>query len=239
MLVWLGLWQAAAMLLHTRLILVSPAEVLVRLGMLVTETDFWQTILWSGLRIVGGFIAAAAAGMLLGAAAGRLRSVRQLLAPAVLAAKSVPVVSFIILALFLLPSGYLTFLIVFLMVFPIVYTNVLEGIRSMDKDLKEMALLFRVPLLRRVRAVYLPQVYPYLRSACGVGAGLAWKAGTAAEVIGLPGGSVGERLYEAKIYLETADLFAWTVVIILLSLAGEKLLLALLKSAVRRLERIG
>lgn len=101
-----------------------------------------------------------------------------------------------------------------------------------------MAKLFRVGAGRRLLYIYLPQLRPYLITACSVALGLSWKAGIAAEVIGIPDGSIGERLYEAKVYLNSADLFAWTVVIIAVSIAFEKLFLWLLRAGYRRLEQM-
>ena len=115
------------------------------------------------------------------------------------------------------------------MLLPIIYTNVLGGIRSVDKALLEMAEVFRISRLHVVRFIYLPQIMPFFYSACSVSLGLAWKAGVAAEVIGIPKGSIGERLQQAKVYLDTPDLFAWTFVIVLMSLAFEKLILAIVK----------
>ncbi len=109
------------------------------------------------------------------------------------------------------------------MVLPIVYTNVLQGIRSTDKQLLEMADLFNIGWWRRLRYIYIPHLTPYILSACTVSIGLSWKAGVAAEVIGIPTGSIGERLYEAKVYFSTGDLFAWTLVIIALSILAEKI----------------
>ena len=123
------------------------------------------------------------------------------------------------------------------MVLPIVYINCLSGILQVDRELLEMARVFRVPLRRRLLYIYLPDVMPFLISAASVSLGLCWKSGIAAEVIGLPTGSIGERLYEAKIFLQTGELFAWTVVIILVSVAFEKLVLALLRMLQQRLER--
>jgi NitT/TauT family transport system permease protein len=111
------------------------------------------------------------------------------------------------------------------MVFPPVYLNVLEGIRQTDRDLIEMARVFRVPLRRRIRGIYLPQILPYFRAAVSLALGLCWKAGIAAEVIGLPSGSLGEHLYNAKVYYMTPDLFAWTAVIVLVSVVFERLFL--------------
>ena len=168
-------------------------------------------------------------------AAGRWPVVEVLLRPYVLAIKAVPVASFIILALIWLSSRTLPLFIAALMVFPPVYLNVLEGIRRTDASLLEMARVFRVPFSRTLRGVYLPQVLPYFRSAVSAALGLCWKAGTAAEVIALSSGSIGEKLYNAKIYFQTADLFAWTAAIVLISAAFEKLFLLLVDKIAERM----
>ena len=235
---WLAVWQLGAMALDQELFLVSPLRVLGRLGELIVTGPFWRAVGMSSLRIMGGFLAATAVGVLLAALSARFRRVEELLAPALLAIKSIPVASFIILALILFSSRNLAVLISFLMVLPVVYANVLEGIRSADRQLLEMGRVFRLPAGRRLRYLYVPQVYPFFEAACGVALGLCWKAGVAAEVIGMPQGSIGERLQQAKIYLDTPDLFAWTLVIVLVSLAFEKLFLRLLKVGARALERM-
>ena len=148
------------------------------------------------------------------------------------AVKAVPVASFIILALVWLDSRSLSFFIAFLMVFPPVYLNVLEGICQTDRKMIEMAKVFRVPLWRQIRGLYLPQVLPYFRTAVSLALGLCWKAGIAAEVIGLPGGSLGEHLYNAKVYFMTPDLFAWTAVIVTVSVVFEKLFLRIVDALV-------
>jgi NitT/TauT family transport system permease protein len=121
------------------------------------------------------------------------------------------------------------------MAFPIVYTNVLQGIAQTDPQLLEMADVFGVGAGRRLRYVYVPQVAPYLQAACSLALGLCWKAGVAAEVIGLPRNSIGEHLYEAKIYLDTPELFAWTLVVVCVSLLFERVFGALLATAVERM----
>ena len=142
------------------------------------------------------------------------------------AVKAVPVASFIILALVWLDSRSLSLFISALMVFPPVYLNVLEGLCRTDRKLLELARVYRIPLRRRIWGIYVPQVLPYFRSAASLALGLCWKAGAAAEVIGLPAGTIGERLYTAKIYLQTPDLFAWTAVILILAAVFERLFLA-------------
>ena len=229
---WLLVWQIAAMALDAlypqgHLLLPSPLSALMRLGELALTAAFWQSVGQSFVRIVGGFLLSCLAASLLAVPASRWKWGRELLSPLVATVKAVPVASFIILALVWLNRQSLSLFISALMVFPPVYLNVLEGICRTDHRLLEMARVFRVPLGRRLRGIYLPQVMPYFRTAVSLGLGLCWKAGAAAEIIGLPAGSMGERLYTAKVYFQTADLFAWTVTIVAVSVAFERLFLAL------------
>lgn len=230
-------WQAAAMLLDKPLLLVSPWTVLLRLFTIWREPGFFSSIGFSLIRIAGGFFLALILGTVLGILAGRFSFLETLLWPYMITIKSIPVASFIILCLIWLTSSQLSVFISFLMVLPIVYTNLLEGIHHLDVRLNQMAAVFRIPWHRRLCMIWLPQLKPFLFSACSVSLGLAWKAGIAAEVIGIPGGSIGERLYEAKAYLNTPDLFTWTLLIVLISLCFEKLFMLLLRGAFHLLEK--
>ena len=233
---WLCVWQLASMMIGQRLLLASPLDVCRALLKLLPTAAFWQRALSSAARIISGFLLALAAGTACAVLAAVFRWAEAMLRPLMLAVKAVPVASFIILALlWLRGTGRLSAFISFLMVLPVVYENVLAGIRAADDALLEMAAVFRVPLWRRVRALYAPAVLPYFRSACAVGLGLCWKSGVAAEVIGICGGSIGEALYNAKLLFATDELLAWTVVIVLLSLAFERLFLRLLSAAEKRL----
>lgn len=238
---WLAIWQLGSVILNRDSLLpllVSPVQVLVRVAQLSVTTDFWASICFSLLRIATGFFLAAGLGILLAMLSAHFHQVKDILAPVVLAVKTIPVASFIILVLILFSSRSLAALISFLMVLPIIYTNVLAGIEAADRQLLEMAEVFLIPVGRRIRYIYLPQVIPFFRSGCMVALGLCWKSGIAAEVIGTPSGSIGEHLQQAKIYLDMPDLFAWTLVIVLVSLAFEKTVLALLSWTAKRLERM-
>ena len=221
---WLVVWQVAAVAVGSRIILVGPAEVATRLAELAGTQEFWGAVGVSLTRIAAGFARAVVAGIALAAAAGRWRVARTLLAPLVGAVKAAPVASFVILVLIWVPSRRLSVIISFLMAMPIVYTNVLEGIDQTDPALLEMADVFGVRGLRRVATVYASEVAPYLRAGISLAVGLSWKSGIAAEVIGLPDPSIGINLYESKVYLDTPDLFAWTLAIVLLSVAIEAVL---------------
>lgn len=233
----LAVWQVCAMIIGERLFLVTPITVVKRLFSLLTEADFLSIISFSFLRIVLGFFLGLIIGIFMASLAGRFSILKTMFWPYMVTIKSVPVASFIILCLIWLTSSTLSIFISFLMVLPVIYTSILQGIESTDEKLLEMTRVFRVSWIKKLKYVYLPQIKPYLISACSVALGLAWKSGIAAEVIGITFGSIGEKLYESKIYYSTADLFAWTVIIVLLSIGFEKIVLSLIREFFVRLEK--
>lgn len=227
-----AVWQIIAMAIDRTgagILVATPVMVVKRLTELLTQRNFYASVGFSLLRICAGFLLGLVVGTILAAAAARWHAVEVLARPYITVVKAVPVASFIIIVLIWFGAKSLPVIISLLMVFPVVYTNVLQGIRSADPALLEMAKVFRIGPIRTLRYIRMPALKPYLMSACSVGVGLAWKSGIAAEVIGIPSGSVGEKLYEAKVYLSSGDLFAWTLVIVVLSVLFEKLVLALVK----------
>lgn len=225
----LAVWQLAAVLMGNKLLLVGPAEVLKRLVEMVPEAKFWRVTGFTFSRIVLGFMLGFGAALVLAAISARFPLAETLLRPYMAAVQTVPVASFIVIALLWLSSRRLSAFISFLIVLPVLYANFLQGIRAADGKLLEMARVYRMPVWNRLRCIYVPAVRPYALSACGVALGLCWKAGVAAELIGVSTGSLGGMMYDAKVYLEIADLFAWTLVIVAVSVGFEKIFLLALK----------
>ena len=216
---WITIWQFASMYLGQEILLASPVSVVRKLFELIFTGNFWQSVGFSFVRIVTGFLLAMFLGIFLAVLAYWSKTVEILIAPVIAVVKSTPVASFIILCLIWIPSRNLSVFISFLMVLPVIYTNILE-----------------VNPERRIRYIYVSQVLPYFLSACRLSLGMCWKAGVAAEVIGVPSGSIGEKLYNAKIYLNTPDLFAWTIVIIVISFVFEKCFLGIVSRVVYMIE---
>jgi NitT/TauT family transport system permease protein len=233
------LWQAAAFFLNQRILLVGPVDVLNELARQAPRPDFWLTVWFSLRRIFLGFFLALSIGMLLAALSYRFKVFKVMIRPYMSIIKATPVASIIILILIFMNSRNLSLIVSFLIVLPVVYANILEGLFHTDGKLIEMAGVFHAGLRKRIMYIYLPQLKPYLISACTASIGMAWKSGTAAEVIGIPKGSIGERLYEAKIYLSSSELFAWTLVIIVLSIFVEKLVLWLIAKSYSALTSAG
>ena len=225
---WMLVWQVAAIIIDNRIFLPSPLDTLKSLGILLRMNEFYYSVCFSLGNIAKGFLLGIFGGTVLATVASRTEFLETFLSLPMRVIKAVPVASFTILALFWVDSTELSVLISFFMVLPIIYTNVLVGIKETDRKMLEMAQVFRISLGNKVRFFYAPSVLPYLFSASSVAIGLAWKSGIAAEVIGLTKASIGNYLYEAKIYLEMPTLFAWTCVIIVISILSEKIILLLL-----------
>lgn len=227
---WLAVWQVIYLAVGQDILVASPAQVLNRIVVLGTNSSFWGAIGVSCIRILAGFFLALLAGGLLAVAACRIPGMLRLISPLLTVIKATPVTSFILLALIWFTTNKLPVFTTYLMVLPLVFGNLFEGIRAVDPLLLEMADIFRLPPGKRLMKLYAPSLRPYFLAACSTGLGFAWKAGIAAEIIARPSRAIGSEIYQAKIHLETADVFAWTAVLILLSLLIEKGLIGLLKS---------
>ncbi len=218
---WLAVWGIAAKIIDRELFLPGPVSVFSALLMLTRTRGYWLSIFNSMSNILIGYTAAFFTGTLLSAISYKLRAVREFISLPLRVIRTVPVASFIILALLWISSERLALLISFLMVLPIIYENLLDGLLSIDCGLLEMAYLAKTPVSKKLRRIYLPALLPHLTAALSTGIGLAWKSGVAAEVIGISRSSIGNHLNQSKIYLETPKLFAWTITIIIISVFFE------------------
>ena len=234
---WLGAWQLCAFLVDchvqgrgNELLLPYLAAVLAALVRLAGTSAFWGTVAATLGRILAGMVLGTALGGLLAALTFLSPWADRLLSPAIRVIRATPVVSFILLILLWMGRDRVPVVISALMVLPVVWGNLSRGLGETDPQLLELARAYRFSPFKTIKLIYLPSLRPYFLSAVTTSMGLAWKSGVAAEVLCLPRPSIGTQIYNAKLYLEVPDLFAWTVVVVALSLALEKLLRALLRS---------
>lgn len=226
---WIALWFLVSRLIGKELLLPSPAQVAGRFWQLAASRAFWITLSCSILRVLAGILSAVVLGVLLAALTEKSAICKALFSPLMTLIKSTPVASFIILALIWLGREILPAFISALMVLPVVWANVSAGIAARNPALLELAKVYAFPRGRILRRITVPTALPYFRSALSSALGLGWKAGIAAEVLTVPRHSIGKMIYESKLYLETTSLFAWTLAVILVSLAIEHILLRLVR----------
>ena len=222
---WLAVWAALALLVHRELLLPAPWTVVRRLCELAATGAFWRITAVSIGRVLLGVAGAVVLGVAMAVACTASKTADALLRPLMTVVKSTPVASFVVLALIWIARDWLPVCIALLMVLPVVWSNVCTGIRSTDPALLELARVYGWPRGRVLRRVYVPSVRPHFLAALRSGIGFGWKAGIAAEVLTVPRSAIGRMIYESKLYLQTTDLFAWTLAVILLSVGLERLVL--------------
>lgn len=226
---WVGIWAAAAYHIGKPLLLPSPISVFVRILELLQQTSFWQITGLTLIRISFGILLAILLGVLLAVLTTYSRFLDALLSPFQTITKVTPVASFILLVLIWLDRNIVPAVISALMVLPVVWNNVSAGLRAIDSSFLEMADVYRLSRKTRIKRIIMPSVMPYFLSAVQTSIGIGWKAGIAAEVLTVPVYSVGKMIADSKMYMETIDLFAWTIVVILISLIIEKLVITTVK----------
>ncbi|MBN2655481.1 MAG: ABC transporter permease subunit [Spirochaetales bacterium] len=223
--VLLIIWKVLSLMLGAEIILPSPERAFGALLGLIREESFVPTVLFTLKRGVSGFLLSAALALVVGIAAGENRFFFTLIKPLLTVIKTVPVLSIVLLAIIWLSTENVPVFVCFLVVFPLISGNVIEGIRHVDPQLLEMARIYKVPRRRIVFQIYIPSLIPYLLAGLSTAAGVTWKAVIAAEVISMPRFGIGTGMQFAQIQLDTAALFAWTVLAVLISAVTEALLL--------------
>lgn len=223
---WLSVWAGICYFVNLKLLLPLPYpwDVAGALWRLMGETSFWLVVGTSLLRIVLGFVIALVLGVVLAMLTTRYSILHAVLSPVLSVVRAAPVASFIFVAFLWVQAEEMPAFIAFLMVVPLVWENVRQGILHTDRNLLEMAKVFRLSRIERLRHIRLPAVRPYLQAAISTGFGFAWKAGVAAEILCWPKDSIGYYIAAAKNLVETAEVFAWTAVVVALSVLLEWLL---------------
>lgn len=229
---WLAIWQVLAVIVGNSLLLPAPWETAKALGGLMVTGKFYRNIGWTVLRCLLAMGLSFGAGVLAAWLAHKVRAVRDLLSLPVGFFKAVPVMAIIIYVILLAKSDWVAVIVCFFMCFPIVYTNILAGIDAMPVEFLEVGKIYRLSQSKVIKLIYAPGLLPQIKASISLIAGLSWKAVVAAEVLSIPKYSLGYEMINSKYYLETANLFAYILVIVVLSMGFERLI----KMGLRRIE---
>lgn len=221
---WITVWEILSLIINQEIYLPSPFATFKSLFDLMFDKVTYITILYSTYRTLTGFLISTFFGVMLGFVCGMDKSIYNLLNPLVSIIRTVPVMSIIIIAIMWFKDTNVPVFVAFLMCFPIIWTNTIQGIDSADNKLLQMCKIYNIKKIRVIKSVYFYSALPYIKAGMVSALGISWKVTSAAEVLSLPKYSIGRFLYDSKVYLEIPDLFAWTIIIILLSIFFEKLL---------------
>ncbi|WP_418860347.1 ABC transporter permease [Slackia isoflavoniconvertens] len=232
---WLAIWQLLDVIIDNRLVLAGPIRVAQALVEQIGQPDFWVICGASFGRIALGFLLSFVVGFLLALMSCRHRLFRDFVDPIISLLRTIPVASFIILLLIWVGNQALTVFLAFFIVLPLIYTNMVTGFESVDRQMLEMARVYGLSRWRTFLYIYRPAFMPFLMSSTKISLGMTWKSGIMAEVLATPKPSIGKEMATARTFLDTPDLLAWTVVVMVLSFLFEKAFMELLKRANRPL----
>ncbi|MCQ2546899.1 MAG: ATP-binding cassette domain-containing protein [Clostridia bacterium] len=230
--IWLAVWQLGSMLVHNELLLPGPLVTVKTLGALALTGVFYINIAWTVARCLIAMIVSFFAGAFFAWISYRHYWARKIADLPVGFFKAVPVMAIIIYVILIAQADWVAIIVCFLMCFPIVYTNILAGLDAMSDEYLELAQVYGLSRGQKLRHIYTPGILPQIKSAISLIAGLSWKAVVAAEILSVPKYSLGYEMMNAKYYLQTPTLFAYIVVIVVLSMAFERLI----KSALAHIE---
>ncbi|QXM06857.1 ABC transporter permease [Crassaminicella indica] len=229
----LFIWRMSSEIIASKIILPSPEATCKSLLILMKSENFFKIVLMTIKRGCIGFFLSCSLGLLIGLLTGSHLFLERLIEPILVVIKSTPIMSIIILALIWFKTEYVPIFVSFLVAFPIICVNVSEGIKSVDVKLLEMAKIYHVRKYRIILEIYLPAISRYFLAGVSTAMGIGWKAVIAAEVLSQPNFAIGTSLYNAKVYIETENVFAWTVIAVLLSFIFERAIRILEKKIMR------
>ena len=232
-LIWLVIWQVLALAVNNSILLSGPVETAEALITLGATPSFYLSVGITTGKILLGFLLGGLLGSVLALLSYRINIVKEFLSPFVSVIKSIPVVSFIIIALIWAGSSNVTIIVSAVISFPIFYKNLLEGLLVTDPKMLELAKVYQMKTSKKIRYIYLPSLTPHIKSAISLAIGMAFRGGITAEVVGQPLKSIGNGLYRAKINLATSEMLAWTLVAVLSAFLVEKLISFIVKKVLK------
>ena len=230
----LGLWQLAALLRGSELLLPGPLPVLERFIRLVGSGRFLRALADTCLRVFLGILISVPLGVIAGAASGLDRRAGALLRPLFQVISATPVTSIILIAFLWFGQERTPVFTAFLMIFPVIAANTMAGISSLDPKLKELCAVYRLSWKARFFSFYLPGIAPFIGGGLRSGLSLCWKVVVAAEVLIQPRRALGTGMQAAKAQLETAELFAWTAGAVIAAALSQFVLSFIIKLLRRR-----
>ena len=217
-------WFLATLLVGNEILLPGPLAVFRAFGALFTRTDSLLAIAGTLLRLLSAMAVALAAGLFLGVLAGLKPGLARFLSPAVTVLRTVPVISIVVIVLILAGFEKTPYVITFLMIFPLFFQAVSDGIRNVDPELVDVYRLEDNRFFSGLWHCYLPLISDQIKTALLQSAGLGIKVLVMAEYLAQTKDSIGNRLYLEKVNLQYDMVFAWTLFLILLAVGLEILI---------------
>jgi len=216
-------WEIASVALNASVILPSPFEVAASVVRLFASPAFLKNVGSTVLRAVFSFLIIFIAGSVAGTAAGLHPALDAVLSPFVTLLKATPVMSVILLAFIWFSTGAVPVFAAFLMAFPVMYVQVLNGSQRLDAKLMQMCSVYGITGRKYLLNFVIPSLVPSYVTGAKQSLSMIWKVVIAAEVLTVPSSGIGRSLQLSQVRLDTASVFAWTIIAVVLTFAGDSL----------------
>ncbi len=214
-------WQVIAVKVNNDIYLPKLQEVLTSLFQIVKEKDFLLIVFSSFYRTIISFGVALIFAIIMGVLSSLYPLINNLLKPLNSIGKTIPTLVLVVLALIWVDKDNAPFIVGIAIVFPILYDGILNTLTKNDKKLEEMMKIYEVPTLEKVKKVYVPNIIFYILKILVPTISLAFKVVIAGEVHGQPKYGIGASVQLAKMNFDTPTIFAWIVIIAIISLLFE------------------
>lgn len=231
------IWKVSAIMINSSLLLPTPEQVIRETLSVITSNHFLHHIGITTFKGIIGLIISLFLALIIAIPAGINTTVYQFFKPYLVIIRSIPVISFILLALIWLNPPNVPVFIAILTMFPILAFSIIDGIRETQHEYLEMAIIYNLSFRTRVRQIYLPSVSGMLFSGISNAAGFGWRAIIIGEVLSQPPFGIGSEMHQAQIYLMVPTLIAWTLIAIVISYIFENLIRFIQKITTRRYVR--
>lgn len=212
-----GAWKILSLVIKSGIIFPPPEQVFLVFIKKLPTASFWKNTGISAFRVSEGFLLSLVAGVAAGILCGRYAVLYSFMKPFISLVRVVPVLSIILIAVIWLDSAQVPVFVSFLMAFPIITGNTIEGMNSRDRKLDQMAEIYGLTKKSRLVSVTIPQLFPFISAAVKTSLGLTWKVVIAAEILSLPRYGIGSAMQNSQLKIETADVFSWTAAAVIVS----------------------
>ena len=213
--IFIALWSFISKKINSEIIFPNIKSIINKLLEIVSEKSFYKDLMYSIVRVFTAFILSFFSAFLFGVLSGIFLSLRYILMPIINFIRTIPTIPLILVAVIWFDNNTVPIFVSMLVIFPIIYDAITNGIINVDKNLIEMSLSYNVSLKNQIISLYIPSIKPYVLTALSQSMGITWKSILAAEILALPSFGIGSRLYESHLYLDTVSLFAYSLIAVI------------------------
>ena len=213
--IFIGLWHLISIKINSEIIFPDIQNILKKLFEIILERSFYKDLISSIIRVFITFALSFLLAIILGIISGIFKSMRYILMPIINFIRTIPTIPLILVAIIWFDNNKVPIFVSMLVIFPIMYDSICNGIINVDKDLIDMSLSYNVSLKTQIINLYIPSIKPYILTAISQSMGITWKSILAAEILSLPTLGIGTKLYESHLYLDTISLFAYCLIAVI------------------------